>query len=232
MDNREENKLTNYLTRKVVLDANAAAIATIPALGLAVPEWTGVVALIQTLGNKQGADLTGLAEAKANLRALMARRALIVKNKVGPFAARTGDAVLAAKVDVNPSDFVRARDTEADDIAIRILEAAQANEAALVADYGLTAALLDGLESAIEGYSALIGKPAAAIKGRKSMTEQLDAEFAAADALLETQIDPLIASLELDFPAFVADYANAKKINQTRSGSPDAAPAPAVGAAG
>jgi hypothetical protein len=228
MDAREENKLTNYLTRKVVLDDNATPIATIPVLGEALTEWKGIVVLIQTLGNQQGTNITGIAEAKAALRELMTKRALIVKNKVGPFAARTGATELAAKVDVNPSDFTRVRDTEADDIAIRILEAAQDNEPALLAGYGLKATQIDDLETAIEGYSALIGKPAAAIKSRKTTTQQLDAEFAAADALLETQIDPLIASLELEFPIFVADYANAKKINRTHSGTgepePSAAP--------
>jgi hypothetical protein len=227
MDARKENKLTNYLTRKTFLDldTSTAITATIPKLAAALVEWNGQVALIQVLGNKQGANLTGIAAAKADLRALMAKRAMIVRNKVGPFAHATGNMELAAQVDVNASDFTLARDTEADDIAIRILEAAQANEAALVADYGLKASLLDDLESAIEGYSALLGKPLAAIKSRKTTTEQLDTEFAKADTLLENVIDPLILSLELEQPDFVANYRNVMVIGGTPAPKDEEQPA-------
>jgi hypothetical protein len=39
-------------------------------------------------------------------------------------------------------------------------------------------------------------------------------------------IDPLIFSLELEQPEFVAAYRNATAINGTRAGSKDAEPAP------
>jgi hypothetical protein len=75
-------------------------------------EWNGTVVLLQAQGNKQGANLSGIAAAKADLRKLMASRVMIARNKVGPFARATGDTELAAKVDINPSEIVHeARDT-------------------------------------------------------------------------------------------------------------------------
>lgn len=206
MNSRQENKLSNFLVRQVYLAEHAAITATLPALATALSTWDGSVALIQTLGNIQGINLTGLAQAKRDLRQLMATRAMIVRNKLGPFAHVTNDPELIAKVEVCASDFARANDTEADDIAIRILQTAEAHEAALVAGYGLKATQIDDLESAIEGYSALIGRPIAAIKSRRTTTQQLETEFEKADALLDNVIDPLILSLELEQPAFVAGY--------------------------
>lgn len=230
MNSRQENKLSNYLVRQVYLADHVAITGTIPALATALGEWEGAVALIQMLGNRQGLNLTGLAQAKRNLRKLMATRAMIVRNKVGPFAHVTGNAELAAKVDVNASDFTRVNDTEADDIAIRILEAAEAHEAALVADYGLTAAQIDDLESAIQGYSALIGRPMAAIKARRTTTQQLETEFARADAVLETVIDPLIFSLALEHAEFVAGYRPLTVLGGNSGAKGGAKPAPPVAA--
>lgn len=206
MNSRQENKLSNFLVRQVYFEGNAAITATVPALAAAITDWEGTVALIQTLGNQQGTNLTGLSLAKNNLRKLMATRAMIVRNKIGPYAHVTGNAELAARVNVTASDFTRGADTEADDIAIRILEAAEAHEAALVADYGLKAGQIDDLESAIQGYSALIGRPMAAIKSRRTTTQKIDTEFDKADAALKNVIDPLIFSLELEHPAFVEGY--------------------------
>jgi len=229
MNARQENKLTNYLGRKVLLDANATITSTIPALATALTEWSGTVALIQTLGNSQGLNLTGIAQAKKDLRLLMTKRAMIVKNKLGPFAHVTGNAELAAKVDIDFTDiFHEARDTAADDLAIVILEAAEANETPLVASYGLKTSQIDDLESSIEGFSALLGKPLAAIKSRKTTTEQLDTEFDHADALLENIIDPLIFSLELEHPEFVANYRNAMVIGGAPAPKAEEPAAPAA----
>src|SRR5437899_10662591 len=97
------------------------------------------------------------------------------------------------------------------DTARNVHAAATANLASL-ATYGVTAAKLTALKAKIDAYAASIAKPRDARASTKTVTEQMDAEFDAADAVLKDQLDNLVPQCKSANAALGSDYQNARSI--------------------
>ena len=86
------------------------------------------------------------------------------------------------------------------------------NNLASLASYGVTAAKLTALKTKIEAYAASIAKPREAVASGSTATKQLDAEFHAADAALNDELDALVPQFKSANATFVNDYRNARII--------------------
>jgi hypothetical protein len=180
-------------------------------------EFSAHVQTIQTLSQSQSQPTTGLAQDKEQLRKAMAAAAVETAGAVSACARKVKNNDLAAKVNVSASDMIGGRDTIAADTARNVHTAATANLASL-ASYGVTAAKLTALKAKIEAYAASIAKPRDARGSTKTATEQMDAEFDAADAVLKDQMDSLVPQFKSANAAFVTDYQNARIIVDAAAG--------------
>jgi len=147
----------------------------------------------------------------------MAAAAVETAGAVSACARKVKNNDLAAKVNVSASDMIGGRDTIAADTARNVHTAATANLASL-ASYGVTAAKLTALKAKIDAYAASIAKPRDAGGSTKTATEQMDAEFDAADAVLKDQMDSLVPQFKSANAAFVTDYQNARIIVDAAAG--------------
>ncbi len=136
---------------------------------------------------------------------------------VSAYARKVKNNDLAAKVNVSASDMICGRDTIAADTARNVHTAATANLASL-ASYGVTAVKLTALKAKIDAYAASIAKPRDARGSMKTATEQMDAEFDAADAVLKDQMDSLVPHFKSANAVFVTDYQNARIIVDAAAG--------------
>jgi hypothetical protein len=209
MTKTQISKVTSYQTLKLVLDDadNQPIWNALPAFANGVNQLYGSINVLATLGQAQTADTTGIAGDKARLATSVINRAVIIAGAAGTFASATDNQTLAAKFNITPSKLQNLRDAQLDDAAQAIhddADALVAKDAATMANYGLTAAKLTDLQSAITAYSAMVGSPRAAIAGKTAITAAIEAEIARADKLLNEQLDRLVLQFEADQPAFVS----------------------------
>jgi hypothetical protein len=223
MTAKQENKLSMYLAVKAVCDRNNSTWQTMQAFGDGYTEFGGHVQTIQTLSQSQSQATTGLATDKEQLRQAMAGATVEVAGAVSAYARKAKNNDLAARVSVSASSIMTGRDTLAADTARNVHTAATANLANL-GSYGVTAAKLTALKAKIDAYAASISKPRDARASTKTVTEQMDGEFKAADAVLKDQMDKLVPQFKSANAAFVADYQNARIIVDSGGGGKKPAP--------
>jgi hypothetical protein len=217
MTNKQESKYSMELALRDFLNQNATITATLPNFGTLFPTFTGNINQIQIIREQQETDKTGIAVNKDLLRADLVAKALDISRKTEAYAKMTNNAVLTREVHYSETDLKKAADTILKDRALLIYDKANANLAAL-ATYGITAAILATLKSAIDLFNASIPKPRLGITEKKQATDQLDKLFKANDAILET-FDTIVEVVRLTQPVFYAAYKNNRKVVETGTGS-------------
>jgi len=206
-----------YLAVKAICDRNTTTWQTLPAFADAYTEFETHVSNIQTLAQNQSVKATGLAADKQKLRKDMAAAAATIALAVNAYAKKVKNNDLAARTNFTASDMTGGRDTVAAETARKVHEAATANLANL-ASYGVTAAKLADLKAKIDAYAASITKPRDAVASGRTATQQLAAEFAAADAVLNDQMDALVPQFATTNTTFVNDYKNARVVVSSGGG--------------
>jgi hypothetical protein len=227
MTTKQQNKLAMYLAVKAVLDANNAVWQTLQAFADGYTGFDTQIGLIQTLAQGQNMDTSGIAQDKKASKFAMAQAAVGIASAVRAFAIKTKNNTLAGEVDFNQSDITSARDEDALANCQNIHDLANTNIASL-GIFGVTAARLTTLQTAITAFSGLMGKPRQTIATGKTATQQLSDAFDAADLALDEELDNLIGQFTPANAKFVSDYQNARTIVDTAAShaSPNQ-PAPA-----
>jgi len=211
MNTKQQNKLAMYLAVKAVCDSNNSTWQSLAAFADAYTDFTSHVSNIQTLAQSQIQDTSGITQDKKQAKLAMSQSALSVANSVHAYAVKTNNNDLAAKTDFTLSDLSKERDNQSAEDCQNIHDLASTNLAAL-AGYGVTAATLTALQTAIAAFNTSIGKKTTTSASGKTTTGGLSAEFAAADLALEEELDKLIGQFAAANATFVSDYNNARNI--------------------
>ena len=217
MTSKQENKLSMFLAVKAVCDRNNTTWQTLQAFVDGYADFGVRVTNIQNLAQSQAVDSTGLSADKEQLRRTMANATAEVALATNAYAKKVKNNDLIAKTNVSVSTFMDGRDTLAATNALNIHAAATENLANL-APYGVTAAKLTALKAKIDAYSASISKPRDAVASGSTATAQMAAEFDAADAALNDQLDALVPQFTTANAKFVEDYNNARIIVDSGGG--------------
>lgn len=210
MTTKKLNKPTMALAVEDVCNGNAAILPTVPAFASAYTDAQGHVLNIQVFAQNQEQDVSGIAADKKQARLAMCNAALPIAGAVHAYAVKTKNNELAAKADFSLSDLMAGRAEKSAERCQNICDAANTNLANL-ADYGVTAAKLALLKAAIAAYNLLITKPRDARVTGKTVTGNIDTEFAALDESLGI-MDDLIPQFAPANQKFVDDYNNARTI--------------------
>lgn len=156
-------------------------------------------------------------EFKNQLKATLIAQAIDVSRKVAAYATIVNNTVLLNEVKYPESDLKRCADTILKDRCQVIYDRANANVAAL-ATYGVTAAILTGLQTAITNFNAAIPKPRLGINDKKQATTQLASLLDNVDINL-SKIDTLVEIVRITQVNFYRGYKNARRIVETGVGS-------------
>ena len=223
MNDVQENKLNMYRTVSAVLTNHAGEAAGVPAMVAARTALDASISLISDLAQAQNTATGGITLDKANLQQQMVETALRVAGAVKALATEQNDMTVKAQADITRTTFTRARDDMRDDIAQGIHDLAQSKVAQL-ADYGVTAATLTGLQTRIDAYVLSIAKPQTAKAERNTATTLLGQEFRRTDSILKDRLDGLVEQFKDSGTTFYSDYENARKTVNTGSRSESATP--------
>jgi hypothetical protein len=217
MTSEQESRLSMFMAVRDFLTANATITATLPNYAGYFTAVQNGITSIQTIREQQEFDKTGIAANKNQLKTTLISQAMDVSRKVVAYALYVNNTVLLNEVKYSETDLKKSADTILKDKSQVIYDRANTNLAAL-ATYGITAAILTNLLTAITNYNAAIPKPRLGINDKKQATAQLAVLLDTVDSNL-LKIDSLAEIVRLTQVNFYNGYKNARRIVETGIGS-------------
>jgi hypothetical protein len=214
MKKQQDSELNMCYSVKTACDKFQSTWATNTVFAASYNVFSGKITLVEQNRDAQMLTATGITVDKTTKRNLMTDKALFISNRMQSYAAVVGNSDLLASIRYNLSDMRRARDTSVAGICDNILAKANANVTALAA-YGITAALITDLQTAITNYSAALSKPRMAISQSKNATENLVVLFKEINEVLTKRLDLDIEMFKTSKPDFYSQYKTARKVIST-----------------
>lgn len=217
MNAKQDNKVGMFRSVKVACEQSSAVWGSVPAFGASFDKFNTSVKRIQGFSEKQAEESKGATANKKKCRESMCDAALVIAGQVHAYATENNDLELAGKVDVSLSTLLGGRDRASAEKCQAIHRVASEKVADL-AEQGVTAAKLKGLQTKIDGYVACLQRPRQIISEGKTATAQLEAEIETADRLLTDGLDKLVLQFKDSEPEFYNNYTNARVIVDNASG--------------
>jgi hypothetical protein len=208
-------KLTMYMAVRDILNLNATIVANLPGYASNFTTVQNNIVLIQSTGEQQEFDKSGISDNKKLLRKTLVDQAEDISGKMVAYANNVGNAVLLKEVQYSKSELNRSPDADLKNKAQCIYDRANSNVAALPT-YGITAAILTTFLAAINTFNAAIPKIQEGIKDKKLTTSQLAALYDATDAALKN-IDKIIEIVHQTQPNFYKSYNDNRKLKNIGS---------------
>ena len=211
MTGPQQNRLAMCLAVLGVMQKYNSLWSVMTAMADMVTRLQDLTTSIQEASGVQGSPLTGIAGGKRRKRIEMTNQTLAIAGDLHALAVKNGNTAMQAKCDIQPTDLNRLGDTEVAPRCQEIRDLANTNAAALVA-FGVTAADITALQTAIDDYKALMTKPREAVVARKGVTTDIGDTEDAATELLETELDKSMKKFETKNADFFGEYKNARMI--------------------
>lgn len=211
MTKKKAAALKMYLAVEKVCDAHQTAYATLPAFNNGYTKFKALIANINASNTTLQGKVTGITDDKLAKRQAMADATIVLASALVAYAHSIDNHTLADDADVNDTEIMRCKETDADDICLHIYDLAKDHLAAL-ADFGITQADLDTLATSIDDFTGKIGNPRNHIINTKTTRGNMNGYFTAADELLTKQLDNLIVVLKKKYPDFYTEYLLARNI--------------------
>lgn len=205
MNSKQEAKLNMYDAVLTHCQANAAIVATVPAFQTAVDSFEDIVDDLRTAAQNELQAISGFTEDKTQQRADLIELTLDVAGAIHAYASSVDNLVLKDQVKLVYSDLNRLKDELLGPACSNILDAANANAAAIV-PFGVTAAKITSLEDAIDDYISAVPAHRNAVSNRSSAGEQIKQLLKDGDNLLKNQLDKLALQFKSTHPNFYNSY--------------------------
>ena len=218
MNINQEDKFSMYYVVKNTCEKYQTTWTTNAVFAATYNLWVAKIPLIEQNRDAQTLETTGITTDKTAKRNSMTEKTLFMINRLQSYANVVNNPELLESIKYSASDLKKSRDTDVVGICNTVLAKANANAAA-IATYGVTAAMITELQAAITAYSATLAKPKAAKSQTKTATENLTKLFKEADELLVKRLDLDIELFKTSKPEFYSQYKTARIIIPTGGGA-------------
>jgi hypothetical protein len=214
MKRTEENQFSMMRATQTVLNQNPAIVTAVPAIATAKTELDNLITEVSSAEQAQQNGSEGETLDKAATKAALMSEAEAIIGPVKAYARTMADNVLYDRVNYTNSALVRLTDTGLPDACQAVHDAASDNAAAL-ASYGVTAAVITSLQTRIDAYRTMSSAPRAAIAQQKAQTERIASLMERGTALLKGTMDNLVLPYKTQRPVFFSEYTTARQIVDT-----------------
>jgi hypothetical protein len=234
MNSRQEAKLNMYRAVEMHCDENQSIISIIPAFQNAFDNFKTKIAAVINTTQQQNVVIKGKSIDKKSVKENLSELAADIAGIIYAYAATISNNTLKQEMKVSQTALLREKDDILAPRTQNIHDAGIANLEVLK-DFGITAAKLAALQTAINAYAAETPKPRTALVNRKTITKNLAALFKDADTILTDQMDKLAVAFKTENPDFLSTYENARLVVEPASTTtqlkgtitdPDGAPIP------
>lgn len=217
MTNYQESYEKMSSAKVSYLAANATITATLPNYAGYYTTVQNTIAQILAAKVQQEADKSGDTKTKKLLRTSLISQTIDVGRRVVAYATNVNNNALLALVNYTESDLKRSTDSNLVSICQVIRDNANTNVAAL-ATYGVTAAIITNLQTAITNFNATIPKGRVDTTDSGEATQLLVTLFKTL-ATNWSKIDTLVEMVRISQPNFYSEYVKVSKVIETGAGS-------------
>lgn len=211
MDKRSTSYVEMFVAVVACCNASPSVVAAIPAFKNGKDELEAIVTEIQGLMQQQLQITSGIATSKSAQKVAMCTLGADVASGVYAWTAVNDDLVNMAKVDLSFSDLMDYREGEAPLVCLNIHELASDNLAAL-ADYGVTARMVDELKRLADAYKEAEPEPRLAKADKKAVRENLARLIGEGRLVLTKRMDKTARLLARTSADFVKQYKVSRKL--------------------
>lgn len=206
-----ENRISMFYAVKQTCETHIATWTPLVPYATAHAEFLANLGAIEDSTETQELQLDGIATNKRERRDVMVGLTLAVAQAAYALATDTGDPELKAKMNYSRSDLLEGRDTVIGQRCQGVHTEANAVAGSLVA-YGVAAADLAALQTAINKYVAVVSAPRTAITIRKGATAAIEALTRENLTILNERMDKLMVTFKTTAPSFHQAYFDARII--------------------
>lgn len=206
---------------------NLTKLNAIPALAALVETLQNIVARIGDTHQAQLSTSGGQTKTKEELKQNTIHLLLEIIKRAMAYALISNDLLLKSEVDYSASDLVAMPQNSLTDAGNKII-AACTSKVTVMAEYGITAAMLQGATESLAAYKAALPGVKRVIASRKTATGELDDLFVQADSTIK-KIDALMEIAGMDDAHLLQEYKNLRVITDLKGkGATTDTPAEAV----
>ena len=216
MNSKQNSTKTMYRRVSNFIKKYLQILGVLPNFTALQTEFEANLTQLDTLGNQQGQDISGLRTKKEDMKASTAQKVLDMCHRLEAFAKITGDVVLAKKVHFSDTYLLKQQDNTFMTSCNIVYDLADAHKTE-AAEYGITTAVLTELKAGIDAYKDVVDAPKEGTTGKKQATDQLVNLFSDQAVVLD-KIDALVEMLKYSNPTMYAEYWDTRRI-EYRSGS-------------
>ena len=215
MDKSKVNWKVDMFDRVVDLcDANAGTLESVPALETSYNAFKAKCTDVKARMGPLSIEDNGLAEAKNKTWDKLAKQLDSITAAISAYASVTDNIALQAQARFSPSEFLKARITDATSTAKELLTLANTHIGEL-ASYNMTTDKVKTAETLLSELVAMAPKPTTSRSTNKALRSALFDLVAETNSLLKSQMDKLVRTLAADHPDFVAEYFAARRLVRT-----------------
>jgi hypothetical protein len=211
MIKQQENRVTMFTNTRSACLKNVSVWDKLPAFKAKFGEFEENYTKLGYYINIQIGVITGASENKADALDDMIEKALIVSGGIHAYAANAGDKLLKESMDFNKSGLKQTRDTISASNGQVIVDAARKVGDGL-ADYGVTAAVIEELQKAVNKFATASSIPGIAISDRKGAGVRIKKLIKLMTDLLNDSLDKMMEQFKKTAPDFYALYFNSRII--------------------
>jgi hypothetical protein len=218
------NTVSAYMAKNnTIWSGNVAMTATVSDLNTAIATTSGKAQMQET-------PTSGAEDQKQQVRHDYEDEILRIAHQLSALAAKNNDANLGAQTELTLPQLDKMSDDILENEGKRISGLATANLAAL-ADYGIVAADVTGLNTLTTQFDGLKTAPRTAIAGRSGQTKTMPTAIQSIMSILRNRLDKQMVMFKKTQPEFYAGYLSARVIIDRGGHSGGASPSPAPQAA-
>ena len=213
----QQNLTDMFATVSAYMDKNKTVWNAIPAIQDTVSDLDAGISLIGGANQKQQTATKGAAKDKGQIRHDLEDKIEFIAGQLHALAAKTNDAVLAGKTDLQLSQLGKLKADALEATGKTIKDLATANAAALVG-YGVAAADITELDGFITAFHGAKTEPREAVVDRKKQTDTLPDLIGNVRSLLRNRLDKQMTQFKRKSAEFYAGYLDARVIVDRGSG--------------
>lgn len=223
MLDRQENKLTMFEAVISLLDANTAKTAVVAAFAATYNMFKNFVTEIKAKDVEKSGATTGKTSTKNADKEALISAVMLVGSAISALGAATNNNQLKEGGKVTRSELNDIRDTLLVTKAQGVHDLTNGNAAAL-APYGITVAVITDLNTKITNYNNSLGARESSVAQQVGATTQVKSLFKKADKQLTEQIDLIMESFAGSDPQFYDEYKQARVIYDLGGGGSNPPP--------
>lgn len=200
-----------FLNTQETLDAHTEKWNGIPVMTNAKNEFDELIQRILDVNERTLAQSEAVTTSKANTLAAVIQKAVTLSGAMQAYAAFTGNVELAGKVKLTKTDITTAKETDVEKMVAPVIQAAR-KELSNLADYGITDAQVTELETSIDDFNSMIGRPRTIRNQAFAAISRLEELVDTANDVAKQKLDNLMLLFQYTQPGFYDEYLRARTI--------------------